>query len=250
MSDPVRIDLNADLGEGDPCDLELLRVISSCNIACGGHAGDADSMARTIRDAVDNQVAIGAHPSYPDRAGFGRASRYSTAADLGKSLKKQLVMLFQVAEEAGASVHHVKPHGALYFDAAADASLAELLLAAVREVCGDVAIVGPPSGALRIAAEQAGSRYIAEGFADRAYRADGRLVARGEPNAVHADINTMTTQAASLALRGEVTCETGEVIRVPAQTLCIHGDTPNAGEIAHAIRHVLLANGVEIRAAD
>ena len=242
------IDLNADLGEGDEFDVEMMRVVSSCNIACGGHAGDAASMAVTVDLATANDVAIGAHPSYPDRAGFGRTTAFCAGEELHNSLLKQIDTLKQIGRDGGREISHVKPHGALYNDAAQDRELADIVVRAALETCPDASVVGPPQGALRDAALQAGVNYIAEGFVDRAYAADGTLVPRTEPNAVHSDMNTITTQALRLATEGEVTAENGDLVSVPAQTLCLHGDTSNAGEIGRAVRDVLLKSGVEIRA--
>jgi UPF0271 protein len=243
------IDLNADLGEGCEFDVELMGIVSSCNIACGGHAGDTHSMSATVDLAVANKVAIGAHPAYPDRPGFGRTSHFQGGEDLRKSLIKQLDVLQEIARSAGRSVTHVKPHGALYNDAAADQSLARVLVQAVQNVCDNAAIIGPPKSELERAATEKNMTFIAEAFIDRAYSADGSLVARSEPNAVHADMNTITTQAVTLATNNSLTAENGEVLTVRADTLCIHGDTANAAEIAIAVRDVLFASGVSIRAA-
>ena len=144
---------------------------------------------------------------------------------------------------------HVKPHGALYNDAAADQSLARVLVQAVQNVCDNAAIIGPPQSELERAAAEKNMTFIAEAFVDRAYSADGSLVPRSEPNAVHADMNTITTQAVTLATRNRLTAENGEILAVRADTLCIHGDTANAAEIGIAVRDVLLASGVVIRAA-
>lgn len=249
MKSAARIDLNADLGEGGSFDPELLQIVSSCNIACGGHAGNAASMRTTLENAIANGVAIGAHPSYPDREGFGRRRNRLSDAKLRDSLLRQIEALQSIAQSLQQRIRHVKPHGALYSDAARDQSLAALVTQVVKTTCADATITGPPLSALQTAAQAAGLAYRVEGFVDRAYRPDGRLVPRSEPNAVHADINTITTQAMTLAVRGEVTTETGEIIKVPADTLCIHGDTPNAGEIARAVRDVLQSNGIVIRAA-
>ena len=243
------IDLNADLGEGCEFDVELMGIVSSCNIACGGHAGDTRSMAATVDLAVANEVAIGAHPAYPDRSGFGRTSHFQCGEELHKSLIKQLDILQSIARSAGRSVIHVKPHGALYNDAAADQSLARVLVQAAHYVCDKAAIIGPPKSELERAAAEENMIFIAEAFVDRAYSADGSLVPRGEPNAVHADMNTITTQAVTLATKNRLTAENGEILTVRADTLCIHGDTENAAEIGRAVRDVLLASGVSIRAA-
>jgi UPF0271 protein len=196
-----------------------------------------------------NDVVIGAHPSYPDRSGFGRTSHFQDGDDLKKALVKQLDSIQKITRAAGSSLAHIKPHGALYTDAAGDRSLAMIFIRAVQDVCANVVIVGPPKSELeRIAAEK-NMTFIAEAFVDRAYFSDGSLVPRSEPNAVHSDINTITTQAVTLATKGSLTAEDGEVIEVRAGTLCLHGDTLNAAEIGLAVRHVLLASGVSIRAA-
>jgi UPF0271 protein len=243
------IDLNADLGEGCEFDVELMAIVSSCNIACGGHAGDSLSMTTTVDLAVANEVAIGAHPGYSDRSGFGRVSHFQSGDELHKTLIKQLDTLQEIVCSAGSSLTHVKPHGALYNDAAGDRSVAKIVVQAVQHVCGNAAIIGPPKSELERAAAEENITFIAEAFVDRAYLPDGSLVPRSEPNAVHADMNTITTQAATLATKGTLTAETGEVIEVHASTLCIHGDTANAAEIGLAVREVLLARGVKIRAA-
>ncbi|MCH7821367.1 MAG: 5-oxoprolinase subunit PxpA [Proteobacteria bacterium] len=242
------IDLNADVGEGDACDVELLSIVSSCNIACGGHAGDAASMAETIRTAMANSVAIGAHPSYPDREGFGRRSGYVTGDVLSESLREQIQALRTVAHAHGTELSHVKPHGALYNDAAADRTLAELVVQAVAGVHSDFALVGPPGSKLSEAAADCHMPYVAEAFIDRAYCIDGSLVPRSEHGAVHIDIENIAAQAVSLALRGELVCQSGQVIEIVADTLCIHGDTDGAAGIARAVVEVLRENGVAIHA--
>ena len=242
------IDLNADLGEGDPYDEELLEIVSSCNVACGGHAGDAATMARTVRSALANGVAVGAHPGYPDRAGFGRESGFMRGAELYDSLTEQVTALADIAAELGARLSHVKPHGALYNDAIGDADLADVIARVVAEAPGDPAFMGMANTELEFAAARHGLRFIAEAFVDRAYEADGTLVSRKEPGAVHEDLNVATTQAVRLAEDGEVTARNGEQIAVRADTLCIHGDTPDAAGKARAVRDVLETNGVDIRA--
>lgn len=243
------IDLNADLGEGDACDLALLSVVSSCNIACGGHAGDAQSMAETVRGAITHEVAVGAHPSYPDRDGFGRRSRYAEGSSLLASLSEQIAALRQIAESEGAVLTHVKPHGALYNDAASDRVLADLFVEAIKQETNANCLVGPPDSELQQAAMRGDLRFIGEAFVDRVYSSDGGLVPRSEPGAVHSDINTISTQAVGLATAGQVTAQNGDVIKIAADTLCIHGDTENAYQVALAVRDVLEASGVEIRAA-
>jgi UPF0271 protein len=228
------IDLNADLGEGDPYDVELLEIVSSCNVACGGHAGDMTSMRDTVRSAMKNRVAIGAHPSYPDREGFGRRSEFMAGDELRKSLVAQIKTLASIALEEGATLTHVKPHGALYNDAVNNRELADAIATAVAEALPDAMFVGLPGSELQNAALAQQLTFVAEGFIDRAYQKDGQLVPRSQPGAVHNSLEQVLPQAVSLA---------GKV-----DTLCIHGDTPGAAETARAVRKALLNQGVEIRA--
>lgn len=242
----TRVDLNADLGEGDPYDAELLGIVSSCNIACGGHAGNMQSMKTTVELALENGVAIGAHPSYPDREGFGRRSGFMAASVLAEPLREQLRNLNEVATGLGAVVSHVKPHGALYNDTANDEALAEVVAVAVTEMPGPCALVGQPGSALETAAQAQGIPFVAEAFVDRAYLADGRLVPRSEPGAVYDDPQAIAAQAVSLAVTQHVNSIDGRSIEVRADTLCIHGDTPNAPDAARAVRDALEARGVTI----
>lgn len=242
------IDLNADLGEGDAYDEELLRIVSSCNVACGGHAGDVESMTSTVRSAIANGVAVGAHPGYPDREGFGRRSKFMKDGELYDSLTAQVSELADIAAHLGARLTHVKPHGALYNDAVRDRELADIIARVTAEAPGSPAFVGMANTELEFAAKRHGLAFIAEAFIDRAYEPDGTLVPRSEPGAVHDVLSVATTQAVRLAEAGEATARNGEVVQVRADTLCIHGDTPGAAEKARAVRDVLESHGVEIRA--
>lgn len=242
------IDLNADLGEGDPYDEELLQIVSSCNVACGGHAGDAESMAVTVRSAIANGVATGAHPGYPDREGFGRQSGFMSGSALYDALTEQVAVFSEISAHLGARVTHVKPHGALYNDAVRNQPLADIMARVTAEAPGDLAFVGMANTELEFAALRHGLTFIAEAFVDRAYEPDGTLVPRTEPGAVHEALSVATTQAVRLAEENEVTARDGATIAVRADTLCIHGDTPAAAEKARAVRDVLESHGVEIRA--
>ncbi len=242
------IDLNADLGEGEPHDDALLQIVSSCSIACGGHAGDAGSMAAAVRTAIANGVTIGAHPAYPDRDGFGRVSGFLAGNALYETLTEQVTVLADIAAQLGARLRHVKPHGALYNDALANRDLADIIARVTAEAPGAPGLMGMAGRELQMAADRHGLEFIAEAFIDRAYEADGTLVARSEPGAVHADIAVATTQAVGLAKAGRVTARNGDVIAVQADTLCIHGDTPGAAAAARAVRDVLESHGIEIRA--
>jgi UPF0271 protein len=242
------IDLNADLGEGAPFDAELLQIVSSANIACGGHAGDSESMAATVRSAIANGVAVGAHPGYADRDGFGRESGFMSGDALYESLTGQVTALADIAAELGARLSHVKPHGALYNDALRNRDLADIIARVIAEAPGEPAFMGMAGTELERSANQHGLEFIAEAFVDRAYEPDGTLVSRKEPGAVHEDLAVATTQAVRLAAHGETTARNGEIVKVRADTLCIHGDTPGAAEKARAVRDVLESHGVDIRA--
>jgi UPF0271 protein len=242
------IDLNSDIGEGAPYDDELMQIVSSANIACGGHAGDAETMARTVRSSIANGVAVGAHPGYPDKANFGRESGFMRGVDLYESLTEQVTALADIAAELGTKLTHVKPHGALYNDAVHDHELADIIARVTAEAPGNPAFMGMANTELEAAAQRHGLAFLAEAFIDRAYEADGTLVSRKEPGAVHEDMNVATTQAVRLAESGEVTARNGDQVTVRADTLCIHGDTPGAAEKARAVRDVLEAHGIEIRA--
>jgi len=228
------IDLNADLGEGDAFDVELLEIVSSCNVACGGHAGDDASMRTTVAAALNNNVAIGAHPSYPDREGFGRVSGFLDGEELRESLIGQISALAAIAKEQGTGLRHVKPHGALYNDAVHDSELANTIASAIVATIPNAALVGLPNSELQHAARRHELAFIGEGFIDRAYQSNGTLVPRSQPGAVHDSLELVLPQAVSLV---------GKV-----DTLCIHGDTPDAPRAAAAVRDALQKQGVEIRA--
>jgi UPF0271 protein len=244
----AEIDLNADLGEGDPYDEELLQIVSSCNVASGGHAGDAETMAVTVRSAIAHGVATGAHPGYPDREGFGRQSGFMDGPALYDALTEQVTNFSDICAQLGVRLTHVKPHGALYNDAVGQQALADIIARVTAEVPGNLAFVGMANTELEFAARRHGLTFIAEAFVDRAYEPDGTLVPRKEPGAVHDQLSVVTTQAVRLATKNEVTARDGTTIAVRADTLCIHGDTPGAAEKARAVRDVLESHGVEIRA--
>ncbi|WP_373974631.1 5-oxoprolinase subunit PxpA [Chitinibacter sp. SCUT-21] len=232
----THLDLNADLGEGYPFDAELMQVISSANIACGGHAGNVDSMRTTVRLAHQYGVRIGAHPSYPDREGFGRKSMTLTPSQLVFSLTAQLWALKAVSIEEGVSVAYVKPHGALYNDAARDPVLARQIAQMIREIDPDLALMGLADSELIKAGREAGLQVIEEGFADRAYLPDGSLMPREQAGAVLEDTQAVIVQALALSQR--------------VDSLCLHGDNPAALTQAHAIRDALRKAGIRISADD
>ncbi|MCE4536920.1 5-oxoprolinase subunit PxpA [Pelomonas sp. P7] len=249
MSLQPSLDLNADLGEGAPDDADLLTLVSSANIACGWHAGDARLMQATIEAALAHGVALGAHPSFPDRANFGRSPMQLEPAEVRADLIYQIGALEALARAAGARLHHVKPHGALYSQSARDPGLADAIADAVRAVDPRLAVYGLAGGELLRAAERAGLRAVAEVFADRGYRADGSLVPRGQPGALVDDVDEAVARTLRMVRDGVVTAVTGETVPLLAQTVCLHGDGPHALAFARALRAALVARGVEIVAS-
>ncbi len=222
--------LNADLGEDpravvDGTQEALIALVDEANVACGGHAGDDETMRATVAQCVRHGVAVGAHPSYPDRAGFGRVSMAMPAGELERAVREQIDALARIAGAAGVALTHVKPHGALYHDAARDPAVAGALVAAVRGALpSGVALVLPAGAPTRERCERAGVPVVAEGFADRGMRDDGSLIPRGMPGAVIEDPAAAAAQAAAVVAGGGI------------DTLCVHGDTPGALAVARAVR--------------
>jgi len=242
----TRIDLNADLGEGEPHDALLLDIVSSCNIACGGHVGDDASIRRTVTLAAERGVAVGAHPSYPDRQGFGRRSGFLKGPALNASLAEQMDRIAAVCASLEVPLVTLKPHGALYNDAAKNAALATMLV----DVAGrfDCTLVGLPNAATEGAARREGLAYRREGFVDRGYRADGSLAPRGTEGAMIEDTAAAAEQALRLARGTPITATDGTPLALPVETLCLHGDTPNAERIAHAVRQRFADAGIVVEA--
>jgi len=241
------IDLNADLGEGYD-DEAVLPYVSSCNIACGGHYGDAETIAAAMELANKVGVAIGAHPSYPDKDGFGRTSLTIDPKRLQSSLIEQLNLIMMVAEKRGVILRHVKPHGALYNDAVMSTSRAAIIVSSVQAVVPKAIIVGAPFGELRKASAEAGLHYRAEGFADRQYRRDGTLTPRSESGAMIEGFEHQCTQAMRLADGSGPLDPDGQPIALTVDTICLHGDTDQAAASAKAIHHALQKCGFTIEA--
>ena len=234
------IDLNSDMGESFGAwrigaDAELLAVVSSANVACGAHAGDASVMRRTVRAAKAAGVSVGAHPGFPDLAGFGRREMRMTAAEIEDSVIAQVATLSGVAAVEGVTLAHVKPHGALYNMAAKDTAMADAIAAAIAAVDRTLVMVGLPASALERAAGKAGLAFAAEGFADRAYEADGTLVSRTKPGALITDPAAAAEGALRMAREGRV------------RTICIHSDTPDAAAIGAAVRRALDTAGIIVK---
>jgi len=247
---PRTIDLNADVGEGCGQDAELMPLISSANIACGGHAGDAGSMREAVALAIEHGVAIGAHPSFPDREHFGRQDMEVPARELLECIVAQIESLANVAAAAGTRLHHVKPHGALYNMAARDEALAETVVAAVHSVDPSLMLFGLAGSTMLTVAERHGLRAISETFADRRYRPDGSLVPRSEPGSVIHRGMRAAYQAVKLARDGEVLVGPRMYVAVRAETICVHGDTRGAVALARRIRYVFGMFGITVAAPE
>ena len=241
------IDLNCDMGESfgvwrlgrDP---EVMPHITSANVACGLHAGDPSVMLATVKLARQHGVSVGAHPSFPDLQGFGRRSMRLSPDEIRGYILYQLGALWAIARSEGVDLGHVKPHGALYNVAALDRSVAQPIARAVAEFSRDLSLYCLPSSELEAAGRENGLTTIAEGFVDRAYEPNGLLVDRNQPGAVAAEASQAVRQALSLA-RGEVVCRDRSILKLSVQTLCVHGDTPGAPEIAREVKAALLAEG-------
>jgi UPF0271 protein len=235
------IELNADIGEGYD-DAGLMPYLDRVSIACGGHAGDAASMAAALRLAAAYGVAVGAHPSYPDRAQFGRRALAASAKEIAAWVTQQTEALADEAARQGLRLVHVKPHGALYNVAACDAAVAEAIAGAVAAIDPDLLLVGLSGSRLIEAGQAAGLAVLNEAFADRRYRADGQLVSRETEDALVIDPDTAARQALALAQGEPITTLDGGLLRVRVDTICLHSDTPHALNIARAV-HAALNRG-------
>jgi|HubBroStandDraft_1064217.scaffolds.fasta_scaffold01920_9 UPF0271 protein len=247
------IDLNVDCGESFGAwkmgnDEIVLPLVSSANIACGFHAGDPQVMARTCAIARRHGVSIGAHPGLADLQGFGRRPVPLSAEEIETLVAYQIGALQAIAARAGAAVAHVKAHGALYNMAERDPAVAGAVARAVASVDPSLILIAGSGSPLVPAAEEAGLRFAAEGFPDRAYSDDGMLLSRQLPGAVVRDPEAAAEQALRMALAGEIRTIGGRILKRPVQTLCIHGDEPTAAAVAAAIRAVLVGAGVRIAA--
>jgi len=239
--------VNADVGEGDSeTDVALLRLVTSANVACGLHAGDAHTMRTTVAVAVRNGVAVGAHPGYDDRVGFGRRPQQLMATEVRDLILSQLRALDAIARAEGTRLHHVKPHGALYNQAETDGPLAAAIVAAIRAFDPALRLVGRAGSAMQQAAQAVNHPFSAEAFADRRYRADGSLLPRSALGAVLTDPSDVASQVRTLVTDGEVRASDGSRVAVSFQTLCVHSDTPGAVTLARRIRQELGALGVSV----
>lgn len=242
------LDLNADLGEGIGDDEAMMEIVSSVSIACGGHAGDRATMRAALRAARAAGVAVGAHPGFADRENFGRTRLALEPEELEAQVRGQVADLLALAAEAKVPVRYVKLHGALANMAAEDKAVAMTAFTACKGLQDDLAILAIDNSAQVTVAERLGFPVIREAYADRAYRPDGLLVSRSSFGAVIHDIADIADRAVRLAEAGEIVAIDGTVIETEARSLCIHGDTPQAVEIARVVKVALRAAGVEIRA--
>lgn len=244
----MEIDLNADLGEGGGSDEALLDLVTSANIACGWHAGGAQAMRDCVRWAVEKGVSIGAHPSFHDPENFGRKEMDLPASEIYAGVLYQLGALSAIAQAEGGRIAHVKPHGALYNQAAREPEIADAVVSAIHDFDPSLAVFGLAKSGFVDAARQAGLVAVEEVFADRGYRADGSLVPRSQPGALVDDENEMLARTLEMVRGQRVRAVTGEWVPLNAQTVCLHGDGPHALAFAKRIRDALEAAGIDVHA--
>lgn len=250
--DMKTVDLNCDLGESFGAytigrDSDVIPLISSANIACGWHAGDAVVMSQTVRAAVESGISIGAHPGFPDLVGFGRRNMTVTPTEAKAYIQYQVGALNAFCTAEGVKMQHVKPHGALYNMAAKDEALARAICEGIASVSDDLILMGLSGSLMADAAAAIGIPFASEVFADRAYEDDGSLVARSKPGAVITDDNEAAARVVEMALHGTVTSVNGKKIAIEADSVCVHGDNAHALEFVKLIRSRLSENGVEIK---
>lgn len=251
MKKSITIDINCDLGEG--CtrkdadnDALLMPYLSSCNIACGGHAGNAKTIEYAIKDALDNNLKIGAHPSYPDSENFGRKTIAYTEKEVCGFLQKQMDMFLTIADKNKAKLNHIKLHGALYNDVEYDVELARVVANYFAESFSDIEIYGLAQGAFQKVCEEKQLNFIPEGFMDRRYTPENKLAARTSTGAVITENEECIEQAIALAKNQSIKSITGELISPMVKTICLHGDNENALNIAEKLNKVLSENNISI----
>jgi len=241
------VDLNADLGEGCASDSDLLTLVSSANIACGFHAGDAQTMLTCVREALKNGVAVGAHPGFPDRENFGRTAMQLPPETVYAQTLYQIGALATIVQAEGGRMRHVKPHGMLYNQAAKDAVLADAIARAVHACDPDLILVGLAGSELIRAGQRLGLATREEVFADRGYQADGSLVPRSQPGAMIEDEEQALAQTLMMIAEGRVQSIDGSWAIVNAQTVCLHGDGEHALAFARRLRSAFEAGSISIR---
>ncbi|MGW1455457.1 5-oxoprolinase subunit PxpA [Salegentibacter agarivorans] len=242
------IHINCDLGEGGDFDADLMPHISACNIACGGHAGNLETMQQTIKIAVEHGVEIGAHPSYPDKENFGRKTMKISAEELQRSIVAQILSLKQLAEAEGVKLTHVKPHGALYNEAAKDEKIAQIIIDSLLEFDQKLALFCPLNSVIsKLAKEKI--PIVFEAFADRNYNPDYSLVSRSKSNALISEKEVVFKHLFSMFSEGKITCENGAKISCNASTFCLHSDTPNSFEIINFLQQKFIEHNIKIKNA-
>jgi UPF0271 protein len=242
----IRVDLNCDLGEGVGDDAAIMPWLSSASVACGIHAGSPTIMRRTVAEAARCRVAVGAHPSYPDRSGFGRHEVVMSADEIHDLVLFQIGALDVFVRHAGQRLQHVKAHGALYNMACRDRALADAIAKAVAAFDRSLILFGLPSSELLRAGAAAGLSVAAEVFADRAYDPDGSLTSRTKPGSVIHDTSKVVERAIKMVCDKQVIAVDGSTISLKADTICLHGDTPGAADHAKAVRRGLEAAGISV----
>ncbi len=248
----MKVDLNCDMGESFGAwtmgnDTALMDHVSSVNVACGFHAGDATTMRQTVETALRKNVAIGAHPGYADLQGFGRRAMSLSPGEVFDLVMYQVSALKGICEAMGARLHHVKPHGALYNHAARDTKTARSIAEAVRKIDPDLILFGLSGSDYISVAEEAGLKTASEVFADRSYRPDGTLTPRTEPDALIRETDDAIAQVLQMVTTQSVTTCDGTLVPIKAETICIHGDGEHALDFARNIKQRLVENGIEIR---
>jgi UPF0271 protein len=251
----MKIDLNCDMGESFGAwrmgsDVELMNYVSSVNVACGFHAGDAGVIRNTVEAAIEKNVSIGAHPSFPDLQGFGRREMKMPAREIFDLVLYQVSAVKGICEAFGARLHHVKPHGALYNQAAKDAEIARAIAEAVRAIDENLFFYGLSGSFLISEAEKIDLKTASEVFADRTYQPDGNLTPRAEPNALIHDAKKSLAQVLQMIRAQTVTAIGGEIVAIKAETVCLHGDGANALEFARTINSELARNGISIKSVN
>jgi len=241
----IQVDLNCDMGEGMATDAAIMPYITSANIACGFHAGSGDVIRRTIDLALHYGVHIGAHPSFHDKENFGRKEMYLSPDKLYAIVLEQLIKIDVIANEKGAALHHVKPHGALYNMAARDAKLANVIVQAVKDFKEDMIVYGLSGSHLISEAKNLGLSTASEVFADRTYQDDGSLTPRSQANALIEDEQGSLNQILQMIQQGSVTTVTGKLIPIVAETICIHGDSKKAASFAKLIHEAIKTTAFE-----
>jgi UPF0271 protein len=247
----IKIDLNCDMGEsyfdrkiGN--DESIMPYVSSCNIACGQHGGDKETILSTLKLAKLNNVSVGAHPSYPDLEGFGRRPMQIEPSTLYKLIKDQLIYLSTLTHQLQIEISHVKPHGALYNTIVHDVEQCQATLHAIKDFDDSISVVGMASSLVQDQASKMGLKFLNEAFADRAYMEDGKLAPRSMKNAVHTDTTTVVNQFKSIVLNNSVATISGTILPVKADTICIHGDNDYALEFVRAIKSCALEYNISI----